>query len=697
MVLRDLVRRSLLACLALVLLETFPARAASTAWIGDDRAAVRLVTATDAVSPGAPVEAALEFRFGDGWHGAWRSPGDAGLAPTFDGSASDGLVLDAIAWPAPRRLAVGDLQTFVYESGTVLPLRFARRGDGAAHLRLRLVHAVCGEVCVPYRATLDLALPAGPDRPSAEAGLIGAARALVPGPPEAAGFAVVGQAREGAPDDRRLVLRVTSERRAFVAPDLFVEGPKGAVTAPPAVALSDGGHAARIALRLPPDVAETDLRVTLVDGARSAEFTVPPMDGIGWDAWLAILATALLGGLVLNAMPCVLPVLSLKAFTLTRAAGGDRRGVRAELLATAAGIVASFLAIALVLIVLKASGASIGWGIQFQAPWFLAGMALLTVLFAASLFEWVTIGLPRPLAALGSLRGSSRLSEAFLTGAFATLLATPCSAPFVGSAVGFALTRGRVDILLVFAALGLGMALPFALLALKPGWTRLLPRPGPWMVRLRSGFGLLLLGTAAWLMTVFAAVDGIPRAIGLAGILALLLGWLALSRRGRSPDRRRSLVTAALVLALVPVTVWPSGFRITPVARMEDGPWRAFAPEAIPALVAEGKVVVVDVTASWCLTCRINDVTTLDRAEIRARLSAPDAVAMRADWTQADPAILAFLRRFGRFGIPLLAVYGPGLPRGEALPELLTPAAMRAAIVRAARESSDKAAAKSLP
>lgn len=690
MVLRDPVRRRLLACLALFLLGAFPVRAASTAWIGDDRAAVRLVTATDAASRGSPVEAALEFRFGDGWHGAWRSPGDAGLAPTFDGSGSEGVVLDSIAWPAPRRLTVGDLQTFVYESGTVLPLRFARRGDGAAHLHLRLVHAVCGEVCVPYRATLDLALPAGTDRPSAEAGLIDAAHARIPGPPEAAGFAVVGQAREAPPDDRRLVLRVTSEGSAFMAPDVFVEGPKGAVTTPPAVALSDGGHTARLTLNLSPDVADTDLRVTLVDGLRSAEFTVSPTDGIGWGGWLAILATALIGGLVLNAMPCVLPVLSLKVFALTRAAGADQRGVRAELLATAAGIVASFLAIALVLIVLKASGASIGWGIQFQAPWFLAGMALLTVLFAASLFEWVTIGLPRPVAALGSLRGSGRLSEAFLTGAFATLLATPCSAPFVGSAVGFALTRGHVDILLVFTTLGLGMALPFAFLALKPGWTRLLPRPGFWMIRLRSGFGLLLLGTAAWLMTVFAELAGIPRAMGLAGILILLLGWLALSRPPRVPDRRRSLVTAALVLALVPVTVWPSGFGPSPVARMEGGPWRAFAPEAIPALVAEGKVVVVDVTASWCLTCRLNDVTTLDRAENLARLSAPDTVAMRADWTQADPAILAFLRHFGRFGIPLVAVYGPGLPRGEALPELLTPATMRAAIVRAERENANK-------
>jgi len=681
----DALRRRLLACLALFVLGIFPVYAASTAWIGDDRAAVRLVTATDAASHGTPIEAGLEFRFGEGWHGAWRSPGDAGLAPTFDWSGSDGLQFESVAWPAPVRLTVGDLQTFVYQSGVVLPLRFLRHGDGAAHLRLHLVHAVCGEVCVPYRATLELTLPEGTDRPSAEADLIGAWRARVPGRPEAADFVIAGQAREGPPHDRRLVLQMTSERRPFVAPDMFVEGPKGAVTSPPSITLIDGGHAARLAVRLPPDLADAALRVTVVDDGRSAEVSVPNLAGIMWGEWLAILATALLGGLVLNAMPCVLPVLSLKAFTVMRAAGSDQGRVRAELLATAAGILASFLAIAVFLIALTASGASVGWGVQFQAPWFLAGMALLTVLFAASLFEWITIGLPGPLAALGSLRGTGHLSEAFLTGAFATLLATPCSAPFVGSAVGFALTRGSLDILTVFAALGIGMALPFALLALNPGWTRHLPRPGPWMIRLRSGFGLLLLGTAVWLMMVFAEVAGIPRAMGLAGILALLLGWLALSRRSFAPDRRRSLVAASLVLALVPVTVWPSISGTSPAARTGDGPWRAFAPEAIPALVAEGKVVIVDVTAAWCLTCRINEVTTLDRGEIRARLSAPDAVAMRADWTQSDPAILAFLRHFGRFGIPLVAVYGPGLPRGEALPELLTPAMMRAALARAER------------
>ncbi|WP_019903600.1 protein-disulfide reductase DsbD domain-containing protein [Methylobacterium sp. 77] len=672
------VLRSVFAYLAIFLAGAGPARAAASAWIGDARASVRLITATDSVSAGSQLEAGLEFRFGDGWHGAWRSPGDAGLAPTFDWSGSDGLVLESIDWPAPRRLTVGDLQTFVYESGVILPLRFAHRGDGAAHLRLRLVHAVCGEVCVPYRATLDLALPAGVERASAEAGPIVTARGRVPGSPEAAGFAIAEQTREGPPHDQRLVLRVIDEGRAFVAPDLFVEGPKGAVTAQPTITLSNGGHEARFELDLPPGVADAALHVTLVDGLRSAEHVVPPPAEVGWGDFLAILATALLGGFILNAMPCVLPVLSLKAFALTKSAGAGRAAIRSGLLATAAGILASFLLIATALIGLKASGASIGWGIQFQSPWFLAGMALLTTLFAASLFEWVAIGLPRSFAALGSLPGAGRHSEAFLTGAFATLLATPCSAPFVGSAVGFALTRGTPEILAVFAALGIGMALPFLLLAVKPGWTRFLPRPGAWMTLLRTGLGLLLLGTTLWLLTVLGDVVGLPRAIGTAAILTLLLGWLALSRRERDVGRRRSLVAALLALMLIPVA-----FGAASPVRTADGSWRAFAPDTIPGLVAEGRVVVVDVTAAWCLTCRLNELTTFDRADIRARLSAQDLFAMRADWTQADPAILSFLRRFGRFGIPLVVVYGPGTPDGEALPELLAPATLRAALMRA--------------
>lgn len=670
--------------LALSLSET--AHAASTAWVGDERAAVRLVTAADEVRDGTAVEAGIQFRFGSGWHGAWRNPGDAGFAPKFDWSGSEGIGTPEIAWPAPRRLSVSGLETFVYDEGVVLPLRLPRSGDGPVRLHVNIRHATCGEICVPYRATLDLSLPQGVALPSAEAGLIEAARMQVPGPPDAVGISVVDMRLAGGPPHPRLDVAVASRSGHFAHPDIFVEGAARAAAARPRVILSDNGRMASLSVDLPPDVdGEEPLRLTLIDGSRSAEIPFIPRTEPSPSDLVSIVAVALLGGLILNLMPCVLPVLSLKAFALTRYAGADQRAVRVGLLATSAGILTSFLVIAVAMIALKASGASVGWGIQFQEPWFLAGMAVLATLFAATLFEWVTIGLPAGLASLGSVRATGPHTEAFLTGAFATLLATPCSAPFVGTAIGFALTRGWPEILIVFVALGTGMALPFLLLASKPSLVRWLPRPGPWMNRLRSGLGLLLLVTAFWLVTVLAEVTGPLGAGVLAAALVLLLAWLRSRRHGKTVGRA--------VAALLAVVLLSSSFAGHLGENGRGGPWKPYKPEQIPGLVADGRIVVVDVTAAWCLTCRLNELSTLDRKEVRERLSQTDIVAMRADWTNPDARILSLLRSFGRFGIPLFAVYGPADPQGEALPELLTPGAVLSAVARASLPPSNEVAA----
>ena len=672
------------AVLALVL-ATLPAHAAETEWVGDANAAVRLVTATDAAGEAPTLSAALEFRYAPGWHGSWRSPGDAGFAPRIDWSGSEGIGLATLAWPAPRRLVVGDLQTFVYETATLLPLALERRGDGPVRLQASVRHAICGEICVPYRADLALTLPAGRAVPSAQAPAITAATARVPGAPDKAGFTVSAATVTGAPQRSVLRLDLRSDSTPFAAPDLFVEGLDHGVVPAPALVLSEGGSRARLDVELPPQNRPPGrLTLTVTDGARAAEIRLDPTPA-GSASFLAILATALLGGLILNLMPCVLPVLSLKAFALARHAGGGHRTIRVGMLATAAGIVASFLGIGLALVALKASGASVGWGIQFQEPWFLAGLAVVTVLFAASLFDWITIGLPGGLAAIGSTRGWGPISEAFLTGAFATLLATPCSAPFVGTAVAFALAAGPAETLSIFMALGLGMALPYLAGALAPGTLRRLPRPGPWMVWLRCGLGLLLLGTAMWLVVVLRQSAGATGAGLVALLLCALLAWLALRRHGAG--FARIAVAALIAVAAVGAALLPAA---TPGRTPETGPWQAFDPAALPGLVAGGRTIVVDVTASWCLTCTINDATTFSRDAVKARLDRTDTIRMRADWTRPDPAILAYLRSFGRSGIPLVVVYGPGRPGGEALPELLTPGTVLAALTRAQSSSVDR-------
>jgi suppressor for copper-sensitivity B len=403
----------------------------------------------------------------------------------------------------------------------------------------------------------------------------------------------------------------------------------------------------------------------------------------------AILGIAVLGGLILNLMPCVLPVLSLKLLALAGYAGAERRGARLGLLATAAGVIVSFGVLAVVLIGLKAAGTAIGWGIQFQQPWFLAGMALITTLFAASLWGWAPMVLPVGIAgAIASVHGRGRFTNAFLMGAFATLLAASCSAPFVGTAIGFALARGPTDIALVFGALGLGMAAPFIGVAAAPGLIAYLPRPGSWMVWLQRVLGLALLGTAAWLLFVLALEAGINISMLAGGILAALL--VALAWRHRLPPgkrTRRMIEFAAVILAAIAVLVPALRGQAVPALQADSssvtGLWQPFDESSLHRLVSSGKVILVDVTAAWCLTCKVNELAVLERPPVADRLRNSDVIAMRADWTRPDPAVTAYLQSFGRYGVPLNVVYGPGAPEGIALPELLTSDAVMDAFRRA--------------
>ena len=684
---RGYLRAALVAVLALVM-PGGSARAAATGWDSQKHGAARLITAVEATGSGTRLDVALQLRLTPGWHTYWRTPGDAGVAPSVDWGGSENLAAAAIAWPAPRHLQpLAGLETYGYKGGVTLPVAVTLAHPGAPlRLRAELDYASCKDVCIPYHASLDLTLPAGLATPGPEAPLIAAAQALVPTDFGAARLRLLGAVVGPGSTGSILSVRVASNGAMLVAPDLFVEGLANDFPGRAGVTLAEGGRVAT--LRLPirnaslATLTATRLHLTVVDGARTAESDATPTSGAlppapGSTDRLAIFALALLGGLVLNLMPCVLPVLSLKLLALVGYAGGERRAARLGLTATAAGILASFGVLAAALVTLKAGGAAIGWGIQFQQPWFLAAMALATTLFAASLWDWLPIGLPGGMAnTVGAVRGRGRLGDPFLLGAFATLLAASCSAPFVGTAVGFALARGPFDIALVFGALGLGMAAPFLAVAAAPSLVMWLPRPGPWMAWLRRALGVALLGTAAWLLLVLALEAG-PTAAWLAGgCLAGLLAMLAW--RHVRPARNRIATALAVALAITVVVVPAMRGQATPVAAASGAPtglWRPFDLAALHGLVASDHVVFVDVTAAWCLTCKVNALAVLDRPLVLDRLRAPGVVAMRADWTRPDPGITAYLQSFGRYGVPLDVVYGPGAPDGIALSELLTPQA----------------------
>ncbi|MDD9914499.1 MAG: thioredoxin family protein, partial [Rhodospirillaceae bacterium] len=383
--------------------------------------------------------------------------------------------------------------------------------------------------------------------------------------------------------------------------------------------------------------------------------------------------SALLGGLLLNLMPCVLPVLSIKLLSVVSYGGREAASVRFGFLATAAGIVTSMLVIAAALLGVKAAGMSVGWGIQFQQPVFLAFMALIVALFAYNLFGLFEIHLPQRLSDM-SLRASDQPSAAghFMTGAFATLLATPCSAPFVGTAVGFALSRDTLEILSVFAALGVGLALPYLAVAAFPRLATALPRPGTWMVVLRQIMGVALAATAIWLLTVIAVQIGTEGALILTAMLVLMGGVLLIQRLpGSRLGRHAGKAVFALSIAALalPVVHMPSG---NAVAVAESGRWERFDQAEIARLVASGKTVFVDVTADWCITCQVNKKVVLDTQPVASWLDSQNVVAMRADWTRPNQDVANYLASFGRYGIPFNAVYGPDAPQGIALPELLT-------------------------
>ncbi len=672
---------------------------------------MRLVSAVGGVGDLSELRLGLQFRMQPGWKIYWRSPGTAGYPPDVKWTGSTNLAAVDAAWPAPARFTIFGLESLGYKDEVVLPLTIRPDTPGQPlHLRAEVNYLTCKELCVPGDGVLALDIPAGPAIATPEAALIDRYRAQVPVAASILGVAVEEAVLKPDADETVLLRLAIASETPLTEPDVFVEGPLTAFFETPRVALSADGKRAVATLRgsgaEPAELVTEPLLVTLVDGSRAAEQAIPgrlvdvfPAVPPGYAAasaaggvslW-AILGLALLGGLILNLMPCVLPVLSLKFLSVLGHGGRENGEVRTGFLASVAGILASFLVLAAVLAGLKAAGASIGWGIQFQQPVFLAVMVVVITLFASNLFGLFEIQLPqrvRDLLAVDTGRKGGRhhsLGGHFLTGAFATLLATPCSAPFLGTAVGFALSRGTGEIFLVFTALGLGLSAPYLLIAAFPGMATRLPRPGAWMVTMKRILGLLLVATGVWLVTVIASETGADTAVGIA-VLAVTMGivlWLRRmegSRLGRHAGKVTGLLALAIVAAplLAPSDGAAGGQRI-----VDDTVWRPFDEVEIQRLVAEGQTVLVDVTADWCITCQVNKAAVLKRDPIARLLEDGVVVAMRADWTLPSQKIADYLAKFGRYGIPFNAVYGPDAPDGVMLPEILLTDRVLAAIEQA--------------
>jgi suppressor for copper-sensitivity B len=671
------------------------ARAAESNVFENPAVAARLISAEDGITPdAASVSLGLVLEYGEGWKGYWRTPGEVGLAPEVDWEGSSNLASAEILWPAPERFEAFGIENFGYSGLVVLPIRATLKDRGKPlQLRASVTLLTCSDVCVPYAFDLTLDMPSGTGIDQASADAIATFVARVPSDVAESDIRITAVAR----DEKPSALVVTAESdRPFQTVDVFPEFGPLVTFGKPDIRLSHDRSElwARIPLNAWSDNHATP-RLTVTDRGRAvtapvvlgAEVPTPPYERASSSTSALQLATiaaiAFLGGLILNVMPCVLPVLSIKLASVLKASGQSQRIVRNGFLFAAMGVLTFVWMLAVFVLGLKWVGVSVGWGIQFQNPVFVALMFIVIATFAANLFGLFEIALPSGIQnRLGANSANSGYAADFGTGLLAAVLATPCSAPFLGTAITFALAGGTTDVLVVFTALGVGLASPYLFIAARPALVERLPRPGRWMLLVKAGLGFLLLATAGWLLFVLVGVVGWSAAALVAACTAVLI--LLLTPAGLRGTFWRSLIAASLITPLIAVGLFTAQSK--PENPTANTYWQAFEPQQIARYVSEGQTVFVDVTADWCLTCKGNKKLVLDRDPIAVRLSDDTVVAMQADWTRPDDEIARFLERHGRYGIPFNIVFGPAAPSGIVLPELLTQAIVMDALQDASSE-----------
>lgn len=604
------------------------AHGADTGWLTspqNDHARIRF----QAEKGNDRIDGLLSIELASGWKTYWRSPGEGGVAPQIIWNNGEQARWH---WPAPSRFKISGLTTQGYHDRVAIPMTIAAAPGDVLEGTLTL--STCSNVCLltDYRLRLDFNQPADGDFRDAFA-----------------------RAMRTIPADTGITNDLAAHR---VGSQLVIT----------ANATDEWGE-------IPATLAGKALSLVLTNGEKAQQINLTTGADLAPAATVSlgkIVLFALLGGLILNLMPCVLPVMGMKLSAVLQA-GSDRGMVRLRFLATSAGILTSFALLALMVTILKLTGASLGWGIQFQNPWFIGLMVAVTFLFSLNLFGVVEMLLPSAAVSRLATAGGAGMAGSFCEGVFATLLATPCSAPFLGTAVAFALAAPLQELWLIFLVLGLGMAAPWLFVALFPQTAALLPRPGRWMNTLKMALGVMMLASSLWLTTLLGLHLGetaggmLTLALTVAAPIALLVA--------------RPRATPAFWLVIIALAAF-AGFQVrgllaegaivsSPEANAQQIRWQPLSEAAIQSALADGKRVFIDISADWCVTCKVNEHRVLNQPAIISALAEPDVVALRGDWSKPSEPIARFLQSRNRYAIPFNQVYGPGVPQGETLPPLL--------------------------
>jgi thiol:disulfide interchange protein DsbD len=708
---------------------------------------VSLVADVASVVPGSSFTAGILMNMEKGWHTYWENPGEAGIPTEIRWTLPEGVTAGGILWPVPHKYnESGDVLTYGYadENMLLVPISVAPTvpPGTSLHLHAELTWLECEHICIPGKAAVDLRLPVRTGAPEkANEELFSRTRAQLPAP--AGGAPELSIETRFSADALHLTVLPRGGKLRFeegALPDFYPVLPPELSAGRTTVQREGEGALLTAPLSLYEPLREGAgiggvLVYALESGARRAvtvEATLPPgflaassgAAGAGIldqaftnvqvqkdDTPIALFFLfAVLGGMLLNVMPCVLPVIALKIFGLVRMAGDEPGRVRRLGWAFGAGIIASFLLLALIVILIQAAGTQVGWGFQFQEPYFVIAMGAVIFAFGLSLFGVFEVGIISTVMFAGvgaalerKAREGGGYGASFAEGVLATFLATPCTAPFLGSALGFAFSQPWYVTVGIFLGAGAGMALPYVLLTMRPAWTRFLPKPGEWMESLKQFMGFLLMGTVLWLLYILGKQLGMEAVIWTTAFLIVvaIACWLVGRYATLSTPRPRFIATWVIAIALVASGYWvflhsilnleyaleAVGPTTAAAAPSKDGiPWEPFTVQHLEAKLGEGKPVFIDFTAEWCLTCKVNEKTVLADNDVVEEFRRTGTVPLKADWTNRNPEITSLLAKFGRSGVPLYVLFPGGDPSSPVvLPEVITKGMVLEALRKGAR------------
>jgi thiol:disulfide interchange protein DsbD len=739
--------------IALLLAAWWVLPMAQAAVFKTDHVTAQLVAEHSAVRPGQTLRVGLKIDHQPHWHTYWRNPGDSGLPTTVNWTLPPGANISDIQWPVPKRLPVGPLVNYGYEDQLLLPQTLVVPPNAlpgtTLELRAQANWLVCKDVCIPEGGELSLQLPVvGKDvmlGSTAHSHTFDQLEATAPRALQGwtarlqrAGHELLLTLDAPIPtvtNPARPVGATTVPSAPWPVVHIFPYDEQLLVPARHEAYRTDSGYAVKLALMdganlpssfsgvvvaqtqgddLPPfswasspqkagefsAVVETVTTLRWPPGAEKLADAGPQGEAVslrgstwtggGLLSWLLTLSLAFVGGMLLNLMPCVFPVLSIKLLSVTAQSDHTARSRRQHALAYSLGVVFTFLALAAMLLTLRSAGQAVGWGFQLQEPWVVLGLAMLFFLLGLNLlgtFEW-SMWLP---SSLSSWRARQPGVDAFASGMLAVAAASPCTAPFMGAALGFAVTQSATMALLVFAVLGAGMAVPYAVLVLMPRWRERLPLPGPWMLHLKQLLAFPMFLTVLWLFWVLGqqvGVDGLVAAALCLVALGFALWLLGVWRRHIAWARGLAVIVVAMALwAASPLdgsrqfTDGALGATSNADATHHnaDAAWSPYDPTQVDLHIAKGQAVFVDFTAAWCVSCQVNKKLVLNTESTQQAFSKAGVLLMRADWTRRDPQITEALTRLGRSGVPVYVLYRPG-KAPLLLPEVLTQGLVREAL-----------------